>query len=89
MSDREIFAKCVLEDRIIVTYDLDFSEIATSSGRSDVRVISLRISDATLVSVLRHLEAVFASCAQQRSTGWIVTVEDTRHRVRSLPIGGE
>lgn len=89
LPDVEIFAKGLVEDRTIVTFDLDFSEIAALSRRADARVISLRISDARLASVVRHLESVIEQCARESATGWIVTVEDTRSRFRALPIGRE
>ena len=72
-----------------MTFDLDFSEIAALSRRSNVRVVSLRISDATLASVIRRLESVLPDCAKESAAGWIVTVEDERHRIRPLPIGRE
>ncbi len=89
LPDREIFAKGIAEDRTIVTFDLDFSEITALSRRADVRVVSLRISDATATSVIRHLDAVLADCVDEPGPGWIVTVEDARHRIRRLPIGRE
>ena len=32
LPDREIFGKAVAEDRVILTFDLDFGEIAALSG---------------------------------------------------------
>ena len=52
LSDREIFAKADKENRIVLTTDLDFGEIAVSSRAAKISVIIFRQEDRTLTSLI-------------------------------------
>lgn len=86
LPDSSIFALAVAEGRTIATFDLDFSEIATFAAGPTASVLSLRLDDQTTPNVLHRLRAAIEACGDALSAGAIVTVEQTRCRVRRYPI---
>jgi predicted nuclease of predicted toxin-antitoxin system len=87
LPDGQVFAKAAAEQRIILTFDLDFGEILALSGGKDVSVVLFRLNNATTPFVIARLAAVLSDAAAALEAGAIVTVEDGRHRVRRLPLG--
>ena len=49
-------------------------------------VVFFRVADEKPASILRHMAEVLSGTAEDLKAGAIVTVEDTRIRVRLLPI---
>jgi predicted nuclease of predicted toxin-antitoxin system len=86
LDDEEIFKKAALERRIILTFDLDFGEIAALSRNMVVSVVILRLNSARADYVIKRLSAVLPSVELALIAGAIVTIEDARHRIRLLPI---
>jgi len=85
--DQEIFDKALGEDRIILAFDLDFGDLAALAREDSARVILFRLNNARTPHVINRLAAVLASSSDAFSHGVIVIVEETRHRIRHLPIG--
>lgn len=86
LPDSSIFALAVAEGRTIATFDLDFSEIASFAPAPTASVLSLRLDDQSTLNVLARLRAAIEACGDALSAGAIVTVEQTRCRVRRYPI---
>ena len=87
LADSEIFRKAAAEDRCVLTFDLDFSEIAALSGGTKASVILLRLGDPGWRRVVERLSVVLAESADAVAKGAVISVENTRHRIRFLPIG--
>ena len=87
LPDRAVLAKALAEDRILSTFDLDFGEIVALSGERTPSVVLFRLSNARQDRVAERLRQVIADASGWLSEGAIVTVEDTRLRVRQLPVG--
>ena len=86
LPNGHIFRMAAEEERIVLTFDLDFGEIlALSGGRTSVVVFRLRRRRTP--QVIRRLEMVLKQAGQALEGGAIVTVQDARLRVRVLPIG--
>lgn len=85
--DGDIFAKATAEDRAILTFDLDFGEIAALARGRKVSVVLFRLHNTRTSHVIARLAAVLAECAAALQQGAVVVVEETRSRVRFLPIG--
>ena len=85
-ADADIFAKAIAEDRIVLTFDLDFGEILALAGAVVVSVVLFRLYNTRTPFVQKRLEAVLAADATALEKGAIIVVEDGRHRVRDLPI---
>jgi len=86
LPDREIFAKAEQENRIVLTFDLDFGEILALSGNRTVSVVLFRLHNARTLHVIDRLRAVLRLSGEALDQGAIVVVEDARQRVRRLPI---
>ena len=84
-----IFQKAVSEERVILTFDLDFSEIAALTGRVLTSVVSFRLRNTRTDHVIARLAAVLAASSADIDAGAVVSVEDGRHRVRTMPIGSD
>jgi predicted nuclease of predicted toxin-antitoxin system len=86
LPDVEIFQKTAREQAILLTFDLDFGEIVAFSGSAEVSVILFRLENTHTDFVLLRLASVLKESGHLLSTGVIVIVEDSRHRIRRLPI---
>jgi len=84
LTDREIFEKARRENRIVLTTDLDFGEIAISTPSTKISVIIFRQEDRTPSSINRYLEEVIRSTEAEIEKGAIVTVREGRIRIRHL-----
>ena len=86
LPDGEIFSKADSENRVIVTIDLDFSEIISFSHGSIVSTITFRVRNTRGAFLVRRLEDVLPAVAGFLERGAIVIIEDARYRVRLIPI---
>lgn len=81
-----IFAKAHKEKRIVLTFDLDFGEIAALSKGQTVSAVVFRLHNARSAHVIDRLHAILNDSTIPFDTGAVVVVEESRHRIRSLPI---
>jgi predicted nuclease of predicted toxin-antitoxin system len=84
-----IFTKAADEQRVILTWDLDFTEIVALSETRLVSAVVFRLLNTRSENVIRRLARVLSESARDLEEGAIISVEDRRHRVRLLPIGRE
>lgn len=89
MPNGEIFDKAIRENRIVITFDLDFGEIACLTESRKASVILFRLKNTRTDYVIERLSSAIEAFADALEKGAIVTVEDTRYRVRYFPIGIE
>ena len=89
LPDDEICVKAEKERRIILTFDLDFGEIVSASGKKIPSVISFRLRNTRALHVIERLEKVLNDSADALQKGAIISVEESRHRIRTLPISAE
>ncbi|WP_228054720.1 DUF5615 family PIN-like protein [Gloeocapsopsis crepidinum] len=85
-TDTEILELARVENRIVLTQDLDFSALVALGGYVQPSLITLRLSSAhpdlgsqRLLEVLPQLEQVLVE-------GVAITIEDNGMRYRKLPI---
>jgi len=87
LGDQAVLAKAMAEKRVVLTFDLDFADIATAAGEARVAVILFRLRSAETARIIDRLRAVLTSAARALETGAVVIVEEARVRIRRLPIG--
>jgi predicted nuclease of predicted toxin-antitoxin system len=87
LPNGEIFQKAIREQRVVLTFDLDFGEIVAGSGGASVSVILFRLRNTRADFVVQRLKRTLEQSAEQLAQGAVVLVEDGRHRVRRMPIG--
>ena len=86
LPDKDIFSKADSEQRIILTFDLDFGEIAAFSKTANVCAVIFRLHNTRTPHVIDRLATILSSCTKELKSGAIIIVEESRHRVRHLPI---
>ena len=85
-SDREIVHRAQTDSRILLTFDLDFGEILALGVLNGPSTVIFRLADERADAVNRRLEVVISEQGNALASGALVLVEDTRYRVRRLPI---
>lgn len=81
-----IFDKAIAEQRVVLTFDLDFSEIISLTHGKKASVIVLRLRDTRYTQVIQRLSAVLPGLADRLREGAIVMIEEHRCRIRNFPI---
>ncbi len=74
--DQQILDKAIAEDRILLTFDLDFGELAALARDQVVSVTLFRLSNARMANVALRLAAVLDASADALRTGAIVVALD-------------
>ena len=85
-SDVQLVALARAEQRTVLTQDLDFSAIVALSGESGPSIISLRLESSRIENVNTRLDQALRTLETELSRGALVTVEEGRIRIRTLPI---
>jgi predicted nuclease of predicted toxin-antitoxin system len=87
LPDPAVFELARRENRIVLTFDLDFSEIAARHPDAQVATVVFRLINTRVSFVIERLRAVLTHASADLSRSVIISVEDHQYRVRSLPIG--
>src|SRR6516165_3905415 len=82
--DRDVFERAAEDARIVVTFDLDFGEIAGLTGATPSGVVLLRLRLARKDYLRERLRAAIAEAPEALEAGATVVVEDTRIRIRRM-----
>lgn len=85
-ADHRIVEHARADARIVVTFDLDFGDILALGVMDGPSVIIFRLSDERPAAVNPRLSAVLNEQRQALEAGALILVEDSRYRVRKLPI---
>ncbi len=87
--DADVIARARADTSIVITFDLDFGEVLALGVLDKPSVIIFRLADERPASVNQRLAAVLEERSADLESGALILVEDTRYRVRKLPIGRE
>lgn len=83
----DVVACARADSSVVLTFDLDFGDVLALGVLDKPSVIIFRLTDERPASVNQRLGAVVAECSAALESGALILVEDTRYRVRKLPIG--
>lgn len=86
LPDDAILEKAAEEERIVITFDLDFGDLLAAAGQRLPSVIIFRLHNQTPLNVSNRLFDILSVEAPRLEAGAVIIVEDTRYRVRCLPI---
>jgi predicted nuclease of predicted toxin-antitoxin system len=79
LPDSSVFAHAAAENRVLITFDLDFGDIA---GSAAVGVLLLRLRSPRLSRMLERVRSAVGAAETALGAGATVLVEDARLRVR-------
>jgi predicted nuclease of predicted toxin-antitoxin system len=74
----------VTEDRILITFDLDFGDIVGAAGGAGPGVLLCVLRSLRQAHMRQRVQTAIALTAEALLTGAVVLVEDARIRVRSM-----
>ena len=86
LLDSAILEKARQEERLVLTFDLDFGELLATGGHALPSVILLGRRDQTPPSVISRLLEMSSERRGELIAGAIVIVQDASYWVRRLPI---
>jgi predicted nuclease of predicted toxin-antitoxin system len=86
-SDPEIMAYAKLNEYIVLTNDLDFGSILAATGGDAPSVVQCRTDDCRVESIGEMVIQSILQAKDQLAMGALVTIETTKLRITSLPIG--
>ena len=85
-DDGEILDLATREARVVLTMDHDFGNLVVARHVAAPPIVFFRVNDERPAAIWRRLEVILQTVAEELAKGCIVVVEDTRLRVRTLPI---
>jgi predicted nuclease of predicted toxin-antitoxin system len=77
----------ILRSSVVLTFDLDFGDVLALGVLDKPSVIIFRLADERPESLNQRLDVVLKERSADLESGALILVEDTRYRVRRLPIG--
>lgn len=86
MPDELVLQKAKNENRIILTFDLDFAALIAVSNASAPSVIILRLKNQTPDNQINKINHVLAKAPASLLKGAIVSVDETSFRIKHLPV---
>ena len=86
-TDDAIAARAEADGSVLVTFDLDFGDILALGVRDRPSVIILRLTNQRLDRVNPRIGAVITERQLELEAGALIVIEDSRYRLRTLPIG--
>lgn len=87
LPNGDIFKMAIDQQRVVLTFDLDFGEIVAASHGAVVSVVLFRLHNTTTPNLISRVEIVLLNLQDELEHGAVIVVEDARCRVRRLPIG--
>jgi predicted nuclease of predicted toxin-antitoxin system len=87
MPDPLIMDKALQEKRVVLTFDLDFTDLLAASGDALPSVIIFRLKNTSPQFVASRLLEALSEYSEALDIGAIAIVEDNRLRLRRLPLG--
>ncbi len=87
-SDPEIMAYAKQHGFVVLTNDLDFGSILAATSGDAPSVVQLRADDCRVEAIGELVIQSVLQAKDQLAAGALVTIDTTKLRITSLPIGG-
>ncbi|MCK5056924.1 MAG: DUF5615 family PIN-like protein [Candidatus Aminicenantes bacterium] len=85
-SDIDILHYAKAQKKVVITHDLDFSELLAIYGYDSPSVISLRLNDMFPDFVTQRIIDIVFELENELKQGIVVSVDNNSARYRNLPI---
>lgn len=84
--DHEIFAHARAEGLVILTQDLDFSQILFETAANGPSTILLRLGDELNFRTRRRVVGIILQCRSEIESGALLVIDEQKTRLRTLPL---
>jgi predicted nuclease of predicted toxin-antitoxin system len=81
-TDREIWTQCQLEDRLLITQDLDFSDSRKFQPGSHAGIVIVRLQNPGRVVLFSLLSSIFRNHDIEAWKGCFVVLSEIKIRIR-------
>jgi len=85
-KDIDVLVYAQKQNKVVITQDLDFSQILALRGYAKPSLINLRFENARPDFVTARIIDVVSSMEKELEEGVVVTVDETSARYKNLPI---
>jgi predicted nuclease of predicted toxin-antitoxin system len=85
-SDAQVVQRALTDGSIVLSFDLDFGDLLALGVMDKPSAILFRLADERAESVNERLSTILSERINELESGALILVEDTRYRVRKLPI---
>lgn len=85
-SDAQVVERARTDGSIVLSFDLDFGDLLALGVVDKPSAILFRLADERADSVNEPLSTILNERITDLESGALILVEDTRYRVRKLPI---
>jgi len=85
-SDPIVMNHAAAHGYVVFTHDLDFRAILAATHASAPSVLQIRTQDVDPASLAKTVISVLHQCQKHLEGGALISVDESTHRVRILPI---
>ena len=85
-KDIDVLVYAQKQNKVVITQDLDFSQILALRGYAKPSLINLRFENASPDFVTARIIDVVSSMEKELEEGVVVTVDETSARYKNLPV---
>ena len=85
-EDQEVLGWTKRQSRVLLTNDLDFSAILAATGDDSPSVVQLRVQDLMSEAAVNSVVAAVTEHSNEIERGALLSVDESRARVRLLPL---
>jgi predicted nuclease of predicted toxin-antitoxin system len=85
-KDIDVLIYAQKQNKVVITQDLDFSEILALSGYGKPSLINLRLENPRPDLVSSRIIEVVSTMENELEEGVVITIDETSARYRNLPI---
>jgi predicted nuclease of predicted toxin-antitoxin system len=87
--DTQIMAWAQQNNAVVLTHDLDVTQLLFQTNTAMPRVIQLRVDDVRPGSIGRKVAGVLAQYCEELLAGALITLKGSKTRLRILPLNPE
>jgi len=81
-SDQKLIEVCQAENRILITLDLDFSDIRNYPPGSNPGIIVLRLSEQSIIDAQISMQHLISSFSEELPVNKLWVVDESKIRIR-------
>jgi len=85
-SDQIVMGHAAAHGYVVFTHDLDFGAILAATHAAAPSVLQIRTQDVDPASLAKTVISVLRQCQKYFESGALISLDESTHRIRVLPI---